>query len=84
MVPLLSGNRLFHLVAEVLGLHATLAHRLLTEVLATVGSSPQAATVDELGVLLPEIERRVMLLMPYDRAAPALGRLRRTLLTWEG
>ena len=78
-----SGNRLFELAVRMLGLDATLSQRMLAEVLGAVGSSPPAATADELGLLLPEIERRLRLLAPHDVAAPALARLRQALLAWE-
>ena len=78
-----AGNRLFARAVTVLGLHESLGRRLVAEVLATVGSSPLAVTVDELGLLLPEIERRLLLLVPHEKAKPSLARLRRTLLVWE-
>jgi len=78
-----NGNRLFERAVAAIAVHATLGRRLLGGVLATVGSSPQAATAAELGMLLPEIERRLLLLVPHEKAAPALAHLRRTLLAWE-
>jgi hypothetical protein len=78
-----TGNKLFRIAATVLGLDESVGNRMLAEVVAAVGSSPQEVTAQELGVLLPEIERRVHLLVPHEMAARALGRLRQTLLAWD-
>jgi hypothetical protein len=78
-----TGNKLFGIAANVLGLHESVGHRMLAEVLAAVGSSPSDVTAHELGALLPEIERRVHLLVPHEMASPALARLKRTLLAWD-
>jgi hypothetical protein len=83
MVHFVPGNKLFGICANVLGLHEGVGQRMLAEVLATVGSSPASATAQEVGALLPEIERRVHLLVPHEMATPVLARLRRTLLAWE-
>jgi hypothetical protein len=77
------GNRLFHRAVVAIGLNEHLSKRLLGEVFAAIGSSPSEASADELGLLLPEIERRLRLLVPHETAAPALARLRRMLLCWE-
>jgi hypothetical protein len=77
----LAGNSLFQLAVASIGFHEALAARLLADVLATIGSSPGTAAIEELGLLLPEIERRLLLLVPYDLATTSLGRLRRLLLS---
>ncbi len=77
------GNRLFETAVASLGMHDTFSRRILGEVFASIGSSPDGATADELGLLLPEIERRMLLALPFETAAPALARLRRMILSWE-
>jgi hypothetical protein len=65
------------------GLNDAFTRRLLGEVFGNIGSSLMDATADELGVLLPEIERRLLLALPHEAAADAMGRLRGMLLSWE-
>ncbi len=77
------GNRLFETAVASVGLNDAFARRLLGEVFSSIGSSPMDATADELGVMLPEIERRLLLALPHESAAPAMARLRRMLLSWE-
>jgi hypothetical protein len=76
------GNRLFEAAVAASGLGEAFARRTLGEAFGNLGSSECQATADELGVLLPEIERRLLLALPPETAAPAVARLRRLLLTW--
>jgi len=77
------GNRLFDCALASLGLADDFSRTVLGDVFRHIGSSPMEATADELGVMLPEIERRMRLALPYDAAAAALGKLRHLLLSWE-
>jgi len=77
------GNRLFETAVSAVGLSEPFSRRILGDVFASVGSSPIEASADELGLLLPEIERRMLLALPHENAAPAMARLRRMLLAWE-
>ncbi len=78
-----SGNRLFESAITALRLNEAFSRRILGQVFASVGTQPDAATADELGLLLPEIERKMLLALPFETAAPAMARLRRMLLEWE-
>ena len=80
---LAAGNRLFEKAVAALGLAEEFCRLVLSEAFFSVGSAPSAATADELGVLLPEIERRLRLALPYEDAADVLARLRHLLLNWE-
>lgn len=55
----------------------------LRDTVRAMGSSPEELTIDELGLALPEIERRIRLVMGPDAAGAALARLRRLILHWE-
>ncbi len=77
-----SGNALFDLLARSMGMDAVMSRRVLAEALVTIGSGPKSATLDELGALLPEIERRLRLVMPPEMADRSVVRLRRALLAW--
>ncbi len=77
------GNLLFERSVAALGFDDSLMRRLLRDALARVGASPLHATLQEMGMLLPEVERRLLLLAPYERAASAIARLRRMLMCWD-
>jgi hypothetical protein len=74
------GNTLFGKAVTALGPVNTL---ILRDTLKAMGSGPDRVTVDELGMALPEIERRVRMVMPPDPAGEAMARLRHVLLGWE-
>ena len=80
----IGGNLLFERVVAALGFDELLMRRVVADSLARVGSSPMRTTPQDMGMLLPEIERRLLLLAPQERAAPGLARLRRLLLCWDG
>ena len=82
-LPTVRGNLLFERAVTVLGLDVSLMSRVLAEVLNGSGTSPTRATPDDLGWVLPEIERRMLLLAPHEYVAPGLSRLRRLLMTWD-
>ena len=78
-----AGNALFDLIARSMSMDAVMARRVLAESLATIGSSPKHATLEELGALLPEVDRRLRLIMPPEMAQRAFVRLRRAILAWD-
>jgi hypothetical protein len=80
----IGGNLLFERAVAALGFDELLMRRVVADALTRFGSSPFRATPQDLGMLLPEIERRLLLLAPQERAAPGLARLRRILLCWDG
>jgi len=79
---LITGNDVFERVATCIGLDAMTSRRLLAEVIKPIGSAPLRVTIEEVGALLPEIERRVRLLVRDEIADHTVRRLRRLLLTW--
>jgi hypothetical protein len=83
-VSSIGGNLLFERSVAALGFDELLMRRVVADSLARVGSTPMRATPQDMGMLLPEIERRLFLLAPQERAAPGLARLRRLLLCWDG
>jgi hypothetical protein len=77
------GNLLFERAVGALGFDMTLMSRILGEVLLRSGTTPMRASPDDVGFVLPEIERRMLLLAPHERVAPGLARLRRLLMSWD-
>jgi hypothetical protein len=78
------GNELYHRAMFAIGLSSTAVAAVLQGALRAIGSRPDSITIDELGAMLPEIERRLRLLVPAEDAVRAMGRLRRLLFEWEG
>jgi hypothetical protein len=76
-IGVLEGNRLFERAVDVIGLDV--GKTLLQSVVKTLGIAPAALTPDDLGHLLPEIDRRLRQLVPDAQADAALKRLYRVL-----
>jgi hypothetical protein len=73
------GNALFEKAVAALGLEDATTRWLFASVLNTIGAAPSRLTPDELGTLLPEIDRRVRKLVPEPQADAAIKRLYRVL-----
>lgn len=73
------GNRLFDRAVEAIGLDDLTTRWLLAGVLRTVGVAPTHLTPEELGTLLPEVDRRLRKLVQDTQADDALRRLYRVL-----
>jgi hypothetical protein len=56
---------------------------MLTVVASTIGTTPEAIVPDELGVLLPELERRLRELAPGDRIDESMRGVQHVLLGWD-
>ena len=78
------GNLLFERVVAAIGFDSSLIRQTVRDILARVGISPLEVVPDDVGMVLPEIERKLLLLVPHESARPGLGRLRRLLLCWDG
>ena len=78
--PSIIGNELFDAVVKALGLDVAAIALVIQHALIAAGTSPLTATMDDIGMLLPEIDRRVRLLAPPDVATKAMKRLRTFLL----
>jgi hypothetical protein len=76
----IAGNDLFDRAVE--SEDPTLA-AILVETLALVGVDSETLTPDQLGSVLPEVERRLRLIMQGDQARSVINRLRRVCLGWE-
>lgn len=73
------GNSLFERAVVAIGLDDSTTRWTLVSVLHTLGATPSALTPDELGNLLPELDRRLRKLVPDDQADAALKRVYRVL-----
>ncbi len=77
------GNSLFDRAIYAVGLDGTAVRHLLTDLLRPIGSSPEIMTPDELGALLPTIDKKIRQVTTPDIADTAMARLRQLLLSWE-
>jgi hypothetical protein len=77
------GNLLFERVIAALGFDDSLMRRVVADSLHRYGATPTRVTPQDMGMLLPDIERKLVLIAGHDRAAPGLARLRRLLLCWD-
>jgi hypothetical protein len=77
------GSKVFERAAFTIGLDDLVSRRLLFEATSAAMMDPWHLTIDELGVLLPEVERRLRLLAPPDEASTAFARLRSFVINWE-
>jgi hypothetical protein len=77
------GSKVFEQAAFTIGLDELISRKVIWEAAAAGLVDSWKLTIDELGVLLPEIERRLRLLAPPDEAGNAFARLRSFVLRWE-
>jgi hypothetical protein len=75
----IKGNSLFEKAVAAIGLDDTTTRWLVYSVLNTVGANPGQLTPEELGNLLPEIDRRLRKLVPDEQADVAVKGLYRVL-----
>lgn len=79
------GNPLFEQVAFTLGLDGELARNILADALRLIGASPQLVSLEEMGALLPELERRLQLLLPnHSQCAARVLQVQKMLMHWPG
>jgi hypothetical protein len=81
---IVQGNDLFHRALNALGLHGAATMVMLADTLKAMGSSPDLMTLEELGMMLPELERRLLMLVPHEDCRVSMAKLRHMLITWEG
>jgi hypothetical protein len=78
-----AGNELFEKAVAAIALDELTTRWLLVSVLRTIGARPQTLTPDELGVLLPEVDRRLRQLTQPEQADRGMACLRRALMGWQ-
>jgi hypothetical protein len=74
-----SGNALFEKTVAAIGLDDATTRWLCVSVLNTLGCRPQSLTPEELGHLLPEVDRRLRQLVQETQADAAMKRLYRVI-----
>jgi hypothetical protein len=79
----IAGNELYHRSVFAIGMHSAAVSSVLRDTLRAIGSSPDAITIDELAAMMPEIERRLLLLAPHPEVAGSMARLRKLIFEWE-
>jgi hypothetical protein len=76
------GNELYHRAMFAIGLAGAAVSAALTSTLRAIGSTPATLVIDDLGAMLPEIERRLLLMAPHEDVVKAMVRLRKLVLEW--
>lgn len=77
------GNALFESAVMTIGFDESVMRRVLMSTAHAIGMYPESITPHELGVLLPEIERRLRQLAPAERIDDAMRALQHLLLGWD-
>jgi hypothetical protein len=80
----IAGNELYLRSMFAIGMHGYAVSSVLRDTLRAIGSSPDAITIEELAAMMPEIERRLLLLAPHAEVAGCMGRLRKLVFDWDG
>ncbi len=78
-IDAVKGNPLFEKAVAAIGLDDSTTRWLCVSVLNTIGTSAQKLTPEELGNLLPEVDRRLRKLVQEPQADAAMKRLYRVL-----
>lgn len=78
-ISAVTGNPLFEQAVAALALDDSTTRWFLASTLKTLGSTPETLTLDDLGNLLPEIDRRLRKLLPDAQSDAAMKRLYRVL-----
>ena len=78
-IDAIKGNALFEKAVDAIGLDDATTRWLCVSVLNTIGATPAKLTADELGNLLPEVDRRLRKLVPDLQADSSMKRLYRVL-----
>ena len=79
LLDAVKGNALFEKAVVSIGLDDTTTRWLCVSVLNTIGTRPQDLTAEELGNLLPEVDRRLRKLVQEAQADAAMKRLYRVI-----
>jgi hypothetical protein len=78
-IDAVKGNALFEKAVVAIGLDDATTRWLFSSVLKTLGTTAVALTPEELGNLLPEVDRRLRKLLQDAQADAAMKRLYRVL-----
>jgi hypothetical protein len=84
LVEGVKGNALFEKAVVAIGLDDSTTRWLCVSVLKTIGTRPEQLTPEELGNLLPEVDRRLRKLVQEAQADAAMKRLYRVLFEQAG
>jgi hypothetical protein len=80
---LILGNALFERAVAAVGFDGNMVRPLLAQIVRSVGAEPDELTPDDLGHLIPEVERRLRMAVPSDAAVQAVKGLVSLLLSWD-
>jgi hypothetical protein len=83
-IDAIKGNALFEKAVVAIGLDDTTTRWLCVSVLKTIGARPEHLTPEELGNLLPEVDRRLRKLVQDAQADAAMKRLYRVIFEQAG
>jgi hypothetical protein len=74
------GNTFFEKAVAAIGLDQAMVRPLLASVLNMIGATPSSLTPEDLGILLPELDRRLRKLVQSTQADVAMKRIFRILV----
>jgi hypothetical protein len=82
MEEMVFGNGLFDRAVLALGIDRSAASHLIVELAAAVGAEPKSITIGQFTRMLPELGRRLRLLVPEAQAERSLEKLRQLVVQW--
>ena len=77
------GSLVFESAVVVMGLPEQLSRSLLREVLNTVSISEEKLKIEILGLVLPQVERRLRIYLSSSETSEVMLRLEKLVLEWE-
>ena len=78
-----TGNELYERAVKAMDLNEAVSRTLLHGALLSLGMTNTELTIDELGVLLPQLESRFRKALTPDEASAVTRRLTGLVLSWE-
>ena len=77
------GSLVFESAIAVMGLPEQLSRSLLREVLNTVSIPEEKLQIEVLGLVMPQVERRLRIYLSSTETAEVMLRLEKLVLEWE-
>jgi hypothetical protein len=82
MEEMVFGNGLFDRAVLALGIDRSAASHLMVELASHVGATPKTLTIGQFTLMLPELGRRLRLLVPEEHAERSIERLQQLVTHW--
>lgn len=78
-----NGSLVFESAVVVMGLPEQLSRSLLREVLHTVSIAEEKLKIEVLGLVMPQVERRLRIYLSSSQTSEVMLRLEKLVLEWE-